>query len=245
MGWHIVITEEMRAMGLSGNDLVVFALINGFSQDGQGCFYGSIAYICETCGIARRTALYIIQDLVDRGFIVKTETIQNGVKSISYQVSANNAQVVQKLHRGGAKNAPNNKVENINNINESMYKETRFNFKKSLLEIGVSEEVADAWLQVRKTKKATNTKIAFDKVHSEILKSGLSPDECIRKSVENSWSGFKADWLQDQRQERKVPPKERRERESVLEHNLKVMDEMFGTNMHQQAYSKKEVYDEQ
>ena len=34
-------------------------------------------------------------------------------------------------------------------------------------------------------------------------------------------------------------------KESVFEHNLKVMDQMFGTNMHEQAYGKKEVYDEQ
>ena len=36
-----------------------------------------------------------------------------------------------------------------------------------------------------------------------------------------------------------------RKKESVLEHNLKVMDQMFGTNYHEQTYGKKEVCDEQ
>ena len=36
-----------------------------------------------------------------------------------------------------------------------------------------------------------------------------------------------------------------RQRKSVFEQNLEVMDQMFGTDMHSQAYGKKEVYDEQ
>lgn len=132
MGWHIVVTEEMRALGLSGNDLMVFALINGFSQDGQGCFYGSLPYICETCGISRRTAIYILNDLVERGFLLKNETIQNGVKRVLYQVnrgSAKIAQVVQKLHQGSAEIAPNNIIDNIsisNDIDDSNKKKAKF-----------------------------------------------------------------------------------------------------------------------
>lgn len=132
MGWHIVVTEEMRALGLSGNDLMVFALINGFSQDGQGCFYGSLPYICETCGISRRTAIYILNDLVVRGFLLKNETIQNGVKRVLYQVnrgSAKIAQVVQKLHQGSAEIAPNNIIDNIsisNDIDDSNKRKAKF-----------------------------------------------------------------------------------------------------------------------
>ena len=132
MGWHIVVTEEMRALGLSGNDLMVFALINGFSQDGQGCFYGSLPYICETCGISRRTAIYILNDLVERGFLLKNETIQNGVKRVLYQVnrgSAKIAQVVQKLHQGSAEIAPNNIIDNIsisNDIDDSNKRKAKF-----------------------------------------------------------------------------------------------------------------------
>ena len=107
MGWHIVVTEEMRALGLSGNDLMVFALINGFSQDGQGCFYGSLPYICETCGISKRTAIYILNDLVERGFLMKNETIQNGVKRVIYQVNRGSAEIAPG---GSAEIAPNNTI---------------------------------------------------------------------------------------------------------------------------------------
>lgn len=233
MGWHIVVTEEMRALGLSGNDLMVFALIYGFSQDGQGCFYGSLNYICETCGISRRTAIYILNDLVERGFLLKEETIQNGVKRVLYQVnrgSAEIAPVVQKLHRGSAEIAPNNIKDNISPteiINKE--KDVRFDFKKSLLEIGVSPQVAEDWLKVRKAKKAANTETAFKRIQKEIELSGLSADECITIAVERSWQGFKAEWICNY--QRQSPQRPTGRRVSVLENNQMVAEELLRIQM--------------
>lgn len=233
MGWHIVVTEEMRALGLSGNDLMVFALIYGFSKDGQGCFYGSLNYICETCGISRRTAIYILNDLVERGFLLKEETIQNGVKRVLYQVnrgSAEIAPVVQKLHRGSAEIAPNNIKDNISPteiINKE--KDVRFDFKKSLLEIGVSPQVAEDWLKVRKAKKVANTETAFKRIQKEIELSGLSADECITIAVERSWQGFKAEWLNNYQRQSQRPTRTRPV--SVLENNMAVAEELLRIQM--------------
>jgi len=71
----------------------------------------------------------------------------------------------------------------------------KFDFKKSLIEIGISKDVATDWILVRKNKKATNSQIAFTAIKTEIEKSGITPDDCIRIAVEKSWSGFKASWL--------------------------------------------------
>ena len=234
MGWHIVVTEEMRALGLSGNDLMVFALIYGFSQDGQGCFYGSLPYICETCGISRRTAIYILNDLVERGFLLKNETIQNGAKRVLYQVnrgSAEIAPVVQKLHRGSAEIAPNNIIDNISptEIIINKEKDVRFDFKKSLLEIGVSPQVAEDWLKVRKAKKAANTETAFKRIQKEIELSGLSADECITIAVERSWQGFKAEWVANY--QRQSPQRPSVRKVSVLENNMMVAEELLRMQM--------------
>lgn len=234
MGWHIVVTEEMRALGLSGNDLMVFALIYGFSQDGQGCFYGSLNYICETCGISRRTAIYILNDLVERGFLLKEETIQNGVKRVLYQVNRSSAEiapVVQKLHMGSAEIAPNNIIDN-NTPTEYINKEkdVRFDFKKSLLEIGVSPQVAEDWLKVRKAKKAANTETAFKRIQKEIELSGLSADECITIAVERSWQGFKAEWVANYQRQSPQRPTGRRA-VSVLENNMAVAEELLRMQM--------------
>ena len=91
------------------------------------------------------------------------------------------------------------------NTKESSTKESntkkeysRFDFLKALKSIGVSDEVAHAWMQVRKTKRATNTEIAFNSIKREIDNSGRPADECIRTAVERSWSGFKAEWMPKQ-----------------------------------------------
>jgi hypothetical protein len=76
-------------------------------------------------------------------------------------------------------------------------KDIPFNFKTSLINLGVQKEIVDDWLKVRKTKKAANTETAFKAICREIEKSKLTPNDCIKKAVENSWSGFKNDWLQN------------------------------------------------
>ena len=230
MGWYFTIVQEMREMGLKGNELIVFAVINGFSQNGNGSFHGSLAALQEMCGISsRHTIIDILKSLVDKGLINKTEVTLNGVKNISYSVCAKNAQAcaenaqggVQKLHRGCAENAH----IYINDINisptEINNKGKRFDFKNALIEIGVSPEVAEDWMQVRKAAKATNTETAFNRIKHEIEKSGLSANECITIAVSRSWRGFQADWVanvQRQRPQAKM---------SVLDNNRMVAEELM------------------
>lgn len=247
MGWFYVITQEMREM-LEGKEVDVFAVINGFSQLGQGCFYGSLSELSKYCGIKSKTTTQnILKSLVERGFIIKEEEFRKGVKFCYYSVNMN-CYGMSKIDMGismddmgGISKIDTNNKENINkNIKKDTIKEGKFNFKSALVQIGVSEEVADAWLQVRKTKRATNTGIAFKAVCEEIKKSGLSPNECITIAVQNSWQGFKAMWLEG-RSFKSAPSQKK---ESVFEHNLKVMDQMYGTNLHAQTYGKKEVHHE-
>jgi len=89
-----------------------------------------------------------------------------------------------------------NENNNENSLNISP-KVENFSFKNSLIELGIEKQIIDDWLKVRKNKKAANTQTAFEAIVREIEKSGLTPNECIKKSVENSWSGFKNEWLKN------------------------------------------------
>ena len=97
----------------------------------------------------------------------------------------------------------------------------QFDFKNSLIEIGVSPEVADDWMQVRKAKKASNTETAFKIIKNEIDKSGLSANECITIAVARSWQGFQADWVANQQRSRPTG------RMSVLDNNRMVAEELM------------------
>ena len=78
---------------------------------------------------------------------------------------------------------------------EKETKSKRFNFKNELIGLGVDESIASDWLKVRKNKKATNSKTAFEGLISQIKKSGLSANECIRIATQRSWAGFNSDWV--------------------------------------------------
>lgn len=229
MGWYFTILQEMREMGLKGNELIVFAVINGFSQNGNGSFHGSLAALQEMCGIAsRQTITDILKSLVDKGFVNKTEVTLNGVKNISYSACPKNGQGVQKMDKGVQeldRGCPKNGHIYINDINISPTeisnnKGKRFDFKNSLIEIGVSPEVAEDWMQVRKAAKATNTETAFNRIKHEIEKSGLSANECITIAVSRSWRGFQADWVANMRQRPAG-------RVSVLDNNRMVAEELM------------------
>ena len=116
MNWYYVITEEMRtSLGLKGNELLVFAIINGYSQSQQGCFYGSLAYLQELTGAAsKRTIITTLQDLVAKGHIVKREMMVDGVRRVLYTVAEGWCKKCTggsaEIAPGGMANfAPNNK----------------------------------------------------------------------------------------------------------------------------------------
>jgi len=92
----------------------------------------------------------------------------------------------------------NKNVKNDNNdkkVNKDIVASApKFNFKKELLALGVDPQVLDDWLTVRKKKRASNTKTAFNLLMTEIKKSGLMVNDAIEYAASKSWSGFKAEW---------------------------------------------------
>lgn len=74
-GSYIVIQEFMcRELKLSGNELIVYAVVHGFSQDGKSYFYGGAKYISEKYNISERTVYSILDSLTKSGLLVKKTT---------------------------------------------------------------------------------------------------------------------------------------------------------------------------
>jgi hypothetical protein len=226
MGWYVTIQEEMRDLGLKGNELLVFAFLNGYSQGGRGCYYGGLAHLQEVCGIAsRHTAIDTLKSLVEKGLISKTETTVNGVKSISYSVRAEIAQGVQNLHKGCAEIAHNNKDININNNTLSI--KTQGKFQKPSVE------------EIRQYCQERGNSVDPEQFYDFYEAKGWM----VGKSHMKDWKASVRTW---EKREKDVAPRKRdTRRETVLEHNLREIDRMYGTSYHEQAYGKKEAYDEQ
>jgi hypothetical protein len=217
MGWYITIQQEMRdVLGLKGNELLVFAFINGYSQEGQGCYYGSLAHLQEVCGIAsRQTAIATLRSLCEKGYIIRNEQL-HPVKMVSYSISPKIGQGVQKLDMGCPKNGHNNKEININN--NSLYKGSS-HFQKPTIE------------EIRQYCQEKELDVDAEQFFLFYESKGW----VIGKSPMKSWRAAVCTWSRRQNETpRRRSPITRSE--SVFEHNLKVMDQMYGTNLHEQAY---------
>ena len=122
LGYIVILPWMREELDLKGNELLVYALIHGFSQEAQGCFFGSLEYISKACGCSRGTTIGTLKSLQNKGLIHKRELLENNVKMCQYTaITGGSAKIelpVQKLNGGStisepggsAKITPNNKT---------------------------------------------------------------------------------------------------------------------------------------
>ena len=105
-----------------------------------------------------------------------------GNQKVSKQEASTNSSTVQKQY--STEDKPKDKP-------------LRFSAMSLLKDKGVDDELAKDWLSVRKTKKATNSKTAFNSIENQVEKSGKTWNEIAKLCCEKSWSGFNAEWLEN------------------------------------------------
>ena len=107
-GW--MITE----LDLKGNELLIYAIIYGFTQSENQVFSGSLQYLADWTNLSKRNVIERLKSLVDKGFIIKTEKLVNNVKSCEYRAAIITTSDETSL---GDETSPNNKdIYNISNI---------------------------------------------------------------------------------------------------------------------------------
>ena len=113
-------------------------------------------------------------------------------------VTVMNWEVYQNPTSSSTNNQPaTNQQSTTNNKVNKDNKDNKFSFKNELIGLGVEESIADDFLTVRKKKRASNTQTALNGLINQIEKTSLSTNEVIKLCVENSWSGFKADYIKE------------------------------------------------
>lgn len=109
---------------------------------------------------------------------------------------------------------PNSENPNVllnkedNKVNKEKQKTERSNnarakqtTKQLLEDFGIAGQLADDFIVFRQGKKASITRTALDGFAREANKAGINTAEAVRISIESNWQGFKAHWLQNQRQQ--------------------------------------------
>ena len=113
---------------LKGIELIVYAVIFGFSQDGESEFTGSLQYLADWTCSTKQGVLKALQSLVEKQLILKNIEYKNNIRFCTYKSTVLN-KVEQGIKQsltgyatefnGGIKQSlPNNIYNNINNTLE-------------------------------------------------------------------------------------------------------------------------------
>lgn len=135
---YVTMMGYMRTKyNLKGAELITFALIHGYTQNGEDWFTGSISEIQEWTGTSKRNVISILQSLVAKGLLIKSyretekgmlpmyRTVLLDEESPKNEETEADPEGVKKIHRGGEKispgggekSSPHNNSSCINNLN--------------------------------------------------------------------------------------------------------------------------------
>ena len=133
----------VNELKLKGNELLIYAIIFGFSQAENQFFTGSLNYLASWCGISSKTTVKtILNNLIDKGLLEKEDIYKNGVKYCKYKAlteiksisipadeDIKNCNGISKIDMGISEIVPNNidihidnKIENIIDHNDDLMK---------------------------------------------------------------------------------------------------------------------------
>lgn len=83
---YFVVTGWMRnKLKLKGKELLIYAIIYGFSQVRGTKYTGSLKYLAECIGMSRDTVIRTLKNLEEKKFIIKTQREINNVLFNEYE----------------------------------------------------------------------------------------------------------------------------------------------------------------
>ena len=212
-GW--MITD----LNLKGNDLLIYAIIYGFTQDGQQWFEGSRQYLAEWCNSTKKGISKNLDSLTKKGYIIKEEQVINNVKFCKYKANLEKLTLGNKVPQGGEQSSlgggeqssPNN--IDIYNIEYNKLSKKEKEKEKSFLSENKKRNSAKTFNQLiedytdnkelryelkehlatRKLKKGALTNRAIEISLQNLSKLANNDSEkiaIVQKSIQNGWIAF-------------------------------------------------------
>lgn len=200
---YIVIQDWMISdLQLKGNELLTYALIYGFSQDGESEFKGSLKYISEFLGVSKRTAQRSIENLVDRGIVEKRVEEISGVKFNRYMAHEKADTPIDKMTTGYSQN-DHGGIDKMTTNNTNIYN-TNNNTSNNTKDKGAparyfdDEELNNKFLEFLSMRKKIRKPVRTDRALKALLKKlhelsggdvGLMK-QIIDQSLDKEWLGL-------------------------------------------------------
>ena len=201
----------VKEMQLKGNELLIYAIIYGFSQAENQVFNGSLQYLADWINGTRQTVLNCIDKLIEKGYIGKNEKIINGVKFCEYYSKILTGGVkkfdrgiqnfipeVVKNFEGGSQKIRHNNINNnlydnsINNIADNKKrKTTSYDLILSAVPDDSLRELYLEYIKMRKLIKSPMTERALTMLINKV--NELEPNSIERQkqlletAIMNNW----------------------------------------------------------
>ena len=129
--YYVIQAWMVNKLHLSGNELICYAIINGFSQDGMSLFMGSLSYLQKWMNVSQPTVIKALKSLVEKDLIIKQEVEKDKVRFCYYTINKGTKETLV----GGTKetldnkdNIYNNKDNNKKNKDKSLSKKAQEGF---------------------------------------------------------------------------------------------------------------------
>lgn len=197
----------VKDLKLKGNELLIYAIIYGFSQNGEDRFTGSLQYICDWTNSTKQGVMKNLKSLVEKSLIEKTEIYKNNVKFVEYHATdfttmqqslpgyetKFNEGSKQSLTESMQQSLPNNipLQDRDNNINDKERKKENYN--SIIAESDFAEDVKHTiieFVKMRKLIKKPMTDFALKKLLNKLGKLANDPQmqiAILEKSIMNNW----------------------------------------------------------
>lgn len=119
-------------LGLKGCERDVYAIIYGYSQDGESDYHGSLGYMAELTGYSKNSICTALKNLTEKELITKSEKEINNIKFCRYQINRDSIQLTcTPIQPTCTNNKQDNKTENKkNNSKELLQNSPSFEFGK-------------------------------------------------------------------------------------------------------------------
>lgn len=184
----------LNRLSLKGNELIIYAIIYGFSQDGESRYTGSRRYLADWCGCSVKTVGNALASLADKGLITKHDKTVNGVHLCDYSITP-----VGKNFPGGREKITHHNIGDTLDVDtlEDKKERKRHSFDaiiNAYTDNPSTRELLGEWLQNRKAKRAAMTDNAIKrniaKLDQYAGESSMSVDDYLAEVVRRGWTAF-------------------------------------------------------
>lgn len=185
-GWMV---NELK---LKGNELLIYAIIYGFSQTENQLYSGSLQYLADWTNSSKQGVILNLKSLISKGLIVKNEKIINGVKFCEYY-STNLNGVLKKVEWGIKESLPNNIDINtdINNNKKERKKTSYDEILNSMIEDDDVKNTICDYIKMRKLIKKPMTDRAVTMLINKLFKLSNNKQiqiKILEQSILKNWT---------------------------------------------------------